>query len=238
VLSQRFKVPEFNKHYEGEYSDRMVIWRRIAARDKASNLQTLLRNRQITNVLEVGCGTGAVLAAVRDAGIGSSHIGVDIADPSLHRDERANNLDLKQYDGETLPYPDQSFELVFASHVVEHVPHPRRFLEELARVSRRFVYVEVPCELHARTSFGALQTSLDIGHINHFSPEAFLLLLQTSGLNVEAMEIFDHSFGVHSFQKGKVKGTVAMALRRSLRELNRTIASRVFTYHCGALATV
>ncbi|UFW75199.1 class I SAM-dependent methyltransferase [Bradyrhizobium sp. WU425] len=238
AFSSRFKVSAYNEHYEGEYPEREIVWRKICARDKSSNLKTLLGDRPVENVLEVGCGTGAVLAAVKELGVGSSHIGVDYADPSKHLDPQARDLDLKQYDGKRLPFPDRSFDLVFASHVVEHVPEPRGFIEEMARVSRKFVYTEVPCELHLRTSFPAMQRSLNIGHINAYSPESFLLLLQTSGLDVEKLDIFDHSSEVHAFQKGKAKAAISQTLRRSLLSIDRALASRVFTYHCGALATV
>ncbi|QPF87124.1 class I SAM-dependent methyltransferase [Bradyrhizobium genosp. L] len=237
MLSERFVVPAFNVHYEGEYSERELVWRQICARDKAANLRALLGDRKVDAVLEVGCGTGAVLAAVRDAGVGLSHVGVDYADPSEHTDPQAKDLKLGPYDGKKLPYDDGRFDLVFASHVVEHVPDPRGFLGELARVSRRFVYVEVPCELHSRTSLSAMQRTLNIGHINAFTPDSFLLLLQTSGLQVEKIDIFDHSLEVHSFQKGRLKGSVAMSLRQALRKFDRRLASRVFTYHCGALST-
>jgi len=64
--------------------------------------------------------------------------------------------------------------------VIEHVPNPRRLLREIARVARRFIYVEVPCELHLRTTRRALQRTLDIGHINAYTPESLQLLVETS----------------------------------------------------------
>jgi SAM-dependent methyltransferase len=50
---------------------------------------------------------------------------------------------------ERLPFKDKSFDFVIASHVLEHSPHPERFLSELARVARAG-YIEVPDALMER----------------------------------------------------------------------------------------
>lgn len=166
------------------------------------------------------------------------HVGIDMADPNLHRDPTAHALDLRVYDGAVLPFDDHSFDLVYASHVVEHVPDPRRFLTELQRVARRWIYVEVPCEVHLRISHAAVQLALDTGHINAYSPEHFMVLLQTSGLDITRFELFDHSFAVHAFGTSPVRARARMAVRRLLLRLTPLLASRVFCYHCGALARV
>jgi len=50
---------------------------------------------------------------------------------------------------EALPFAAHSFDYVIASHVAEHIPDPRRFCSELARVGRRG-YVETPSKLAER----------------------------------------------------------------------------------------
>lgn len=119
-----FHAPPLNQHYEGRYDDRELLWRRQGAIDKASNIQQLLAGEPVETVLEVGCGTGAVLAEVARRGIGYSHVGVDVADPADHADRQALGMDMRCYDGKTLPFADASFDLVRASHVIEHVPEP------------------------------------------------------------------------------------------------------------------
>lgn len=46
-------------------------------------------------------------------------------------------------DAVTLPLPNKGCDVLFASHVLEHLPEPARFLEEARRVSRR-TYLEFP----------------------------------------------------------------------------------------------
>lgn len=233
----QFHAPPLNAHYDGRYDERALAWRRLGAADKARNLATLLAAERPASVLEVGCGTGALLAALAARGIGERHAGVDLADPAEHTDPAATAFELHRYDGRVLPYADASWDLVVASHVLEHVPEPRALLAEMARVARRWIYAEVPCELHLRTSHRALQQSLDIGHINAYTPESFQLLLETSGLQVQRMAVFDHSLELLRFQQGPLKAHAKHALRGALLALGPRLASRVFTYHCGALAS-
>lgn len=236
-MIELFTIRPHNAHYDGAYSERMKAWRRLAARDKARNLQLLIGSAAIENVLEVGCGTGAVLTEVARRGIGRRHFGIDMADPDEHADTEGTAVELRRYDGTRIPFPDRSFDLVYASHVLEHVPDPRGFLAELARVAAGLIYLEVPCELNLRASRSALQPSVDTGHINLYTPESFLLLLQTAGLQVQDLRLFDHSLEILQFDGSPLKGLVQKAARSAVFGLSPVWASRLFTVHCGAACT-
>lgn len=233
-----YRLPNLEQLYNVPLDARTLEWRSLGAADKSqhiANLTSSVRD-QITSVLEVGCGTGAVLAAVRGAGVGTRHVGVDLGDRSGQvRDTQGGALHFDEYDGDHLPYEDESFDLVYATHVLEHVRDERAFLSELRRVARRFVFVEVPCELNLRTSYERLQETLDIGHINAYTPESFILTLETSGLRVRDQQLYDHSFSIHRFRSSLVSATAKTGLRRLLLRLSPNIAAKVFTYHAAAL---
>jgi ubiquinone/menaquinone biosynthesis C-methylase UbiE len=80
-------------------------------------------------VLDLGAGAGWQSAALNRHGFAVTAFDVD---PRPAWGEHA--WDVALYDGHHLPVPDGSFDVVFSSNVLEHVPHVGDLLRELARV--------------------------------------------------------------------------------------------------------
>jgi ubiquinone/menaquinone biosynthesis C-methylase UbiE len=88
-------------------------------------------------VLDVGCGAGVDL--VRFARAGAAVTGVDIAPAAIdlaRRNFEIQRLDaeLVVADGESLPFPDAQYDLVFAHGVVQYTTSPRALVHECRRV--------------------------------------------------------------------------------------------------------
>jgi ubiquinone/menaquinone biosynthesis C-methylase UbiE len=84
--------------------------------------------------LDLGCGAGTFTALMADAGVRA--LGADVAEAALARARRRHPelyFTLVPFDG-PLPLPDNSFELVWASEVIEHVADTGRWLSEIRRV--------------------------------------------------------------------------------------------------------
>jgi ubiquinone/menaquinone biosynthesis C-methylase UbiE len=108
----QFNISPLNTHYDGVYSEQMKKWRRLGAKDKANNICSLIGDHRFESVLEVGCGTGSVLAQLSDRKIAHYFCGIDLADPNIHCDEGAVGIQLMQYDGNKIPFEDGAFDLV------------------------------------------------------------------------------------------------------------------------------
>lgn len=88
-------------------------------------------------VLEVGCGAAVDLA--RFAKGGAICTGVDIVASAIALAEanfRQQGLtaDLRVANGEALPFPDNTFDLVYAHGVVQYTADPQRLVDEVRRV--------------------------------------------------------------------------------------------------------
>jgi SAM-dependent methyltransferase len=97
------------------------------------------------SILEVGCGYGKQLEAIREAVGGRvSLVGIDFSptqlDLAARRVGRDRNLLLVLGDGLRLPFPDNAFELVFTSAVILHNEPvvAERMRQEIVRVARRW----------------------------------------------------------------------------------------------------
>jgi ubiquinone/menaquinone biosynthesis C-methylase UbiE len=88
-------------------------------------------------VLEVGCGAGTDL--VRFARGGAHVTGVDISPSALalarqNFQQQGLNADLREADGEQLPFDANSFDLVYAHGVVQYTAHAQALVDECRRV--------------------------------------------------------------------------------------------------------
>jgi SAM-dependent methyltransferase len=86
-------------------------------------------------VLEVGCGTGALLGELPSRTSAHLH-GLDIDLPSLeYARENLPRVNLTGGDAHTLPYSSQSFDLVFCHFLLLWVARPEKVVREMVRIT-------------------------------------------------------------------------------------------------------
>ena len=83
------------------------------------------------SVLDVGCSIGATVSAAARRGW-DAH-GVDVSQSAVDSC-RSRSLNCVHYDGDKLPYPDQTFDMLTSWHVIEHVANVSEVLEDWYRV--------------------------------------------------------------------------------------------------------
>jgi SAM-dependent methyltransferase len=91
-------------------------------------------------VLDFGCGDGAAVALLLEAGFDA--FGVDVRWPgadygNLEASELGKSGRLRYYEnGERLPFDDDTFDVIFSDQVLEHVPDLEAAIDELERIAR------------------------------------------------------------------------------------------------------
>lgn len=93
--------------------------------------QAILENlRSDMQVLDMGAGAG-IVSQMNFRGLTKKVCGVD---PDTRVEQNCFLDEGKQGIGEAIPYPDKSFDLVFADNVLEHLESPQKVFHEVARV--------------------------------------------------------------------------------------------------------
>lgn len=87
-------------------------------------------------VLDLGCGTGALMAQVLSEDSRRQVTGLDLSEQMLARAKKrlGDRAVLVQGDSEHLPFPDRSFDVVYCCDSFHHYPNPQAVVEEAARV--------------------------------------------------------------------------------------------------------
>jgi ubiquinone/menaquinone biosynthesis C-methylase UbiE len=140
-------------------------------------LDRMLDDLAPKRVVEVGAGEGRVTERLAECFPTAEIVGLDLPDSDLV--DEWDDLDVPMFFGDVtrLPFADRSVDLVVGLEVLEHVPHPQRALDEIARVCDVAV-LSVPREPIWRLGNMARGRYLrelgnTPGHINHWSARSF-----------------------------------------------------------------
>jgi SAM-dependent methyltransferase len=93
--------------------------------------------------LDAGCGTGRAIEMVARRVDKSRLYGIDVSELFI-RDKR-DTYQLQPFDGQHIPFDDETFDVVGSFTVIEHVEEPERFLTEEIRVLKPGGYLITAC---------------------------------------------------------------------------------------------
>jgi ubiquinone/menaquinone biosynthesis C-methylase UbiE len=117
----------------------ITLDRKLIKRTSKDYIQSILSKKPDWKILDIGCGYGANKFA---------NTICDVQDLSkFYKDRNFIKLENKQ-----LPFKDNEFDFVIASHVLEHVEDFKFFINELERVSKKG-YIELPTKLEDNLVF-------------------------------------------------------------------------------------
>ena len=88
------------------------------------------------SALDLGCGTGEMLKLILQEDVGKELYGIDLSEKMLHvaKSKLPEQVKLLLGDSEALPFPDNTFDVVYCNDSFHHYPSPQRVLTEVFRV--------------------------------------------------------------------------------------------------------
>jgi SAM-dependent methyltransferase len=158
----------------------------------------VLENIELTDgkpsALDVGCGPGLVMELLSSM---FDVQGIDI-DPEMARMVRERGYDAVRGDAASLPFEDDSFDIVYCSFTLLWVSEPQTMITEMARVSRHYVVLLAEPDYGGRICHPEELSVLDrclVGSLVDEGADPFVGrklggMMEVAGLDVE--------MGVHS----------------------------------------
>ncbi len=182
VRNLSLELDEYARMHELE--DR--YWWFVARRDLITSLLTDLNPPKNATILDVGCGTGAMLDDLTPFG---TVIGADFSTEALRYCGERGAVSGKTYrlsraDVRRLPFQTDSVDIVTAMDIIEHIDDDKAALREIARVLKPggVLLATVP-------AFESLWSDHDVAlhHHRRYTSHGFRDVAQRAGLAVEKL---------------------------------------------------
>jgi len=203
-------IIKISQTYHISYPFAKFLWRRTEHSVRTFELMEIAEGMSI---LEVGCGTGSFSAGLILANQGKTFrmVALDYSSEGIRSSqERFKELALNQCslivsDILTLPFHNDTFDIVIAPSVIEHVPSQQEALLEMARVCRGKVIISTDNSFGKLGTLG-LNTFMALGgkilrklkilpaskvHFISNTPQGFRRKTEKADLNIEVFE-FTH----------------------------------------------
>lgn len=134
---------QHNLVYDSQYYAALVEGPAVRSAETIS--YWILKDLMPQNVVDVGCGTGALLEALRKKGC--EVFGLEHSEAALNYYCRIRGLDVLNFDLETSVFEDnRTFDVAISMEVAEHLPEKSadRFIDLLTRLSGTIVFTAAP----------------------------------------------------------------------------------------------
>jgi 2-polyprenyl-3-methyl-5-hydroxy-6-metoxy-1,4-benzoquinol methylase len=175
---------------EGRISDAHYAVTSEFERSSKTYTRRLVPDQPVLRILDVGCGTG--LNASHLAAKGHVVVGIDLSSVAVEKfRQKGFEAMVCDIESEAVPVPDGSFDLVYASEVIEHLADTAAFLQKLNLLLRpggTLVLSTPNSAFWAYRILGVLgQTATDYqhpGHVRFFSKRGLRKAIEAAGFEV------------------------------------------------------
>lgn len=169
--------PEGN--FYDKYNSRNIIVKKLME-GFFSSMQGILAGISYQTVLEAGCGEGHVSNFLYKNKKGVQFDAFDVSEKVIRQAQKDYpHIHFRTGSIYDIDCEDNTYDLVVASEVLEHLEEPQKALEELFRVSKKYVFISVPNEpiwriLNMLRGKYWRNLGNTPGHVNHWGKHTFM----------------------------------------------------------------
>ena len=192
---KQLSIREFTKAAKVYESGHAGIYE--MCKDDYPQMLAELEREPFADVLDVGCGTGAVIELLHEKYPDARYVGLDLT-PDMIAVAQAKSLNGCEFvvgDAEDLPFPANSFDAVLSSNSFHHYPNPEKFFAGVARVLRpgdRLILRDYTANDFAVWLMNTFELPLarlaGHGDVRILKQSQFRAMAEEAGLSVLAME--------------------------------------------------
>ena len=132
------------KYYDGRYesnymmNDDFTTWSHQGIElYRVKDVLSHIPYQDITSVLDYGCGQGGWIEVLKNSFTAAKITGIDISEKAIEKARaRYENCKFFSFNGKKAPIDDNSFDLVFTYHVIEHVYDIESVVHDISRIVR------------------------------------------------------------------------------------------------------
>ena len=190
-------------------------------RSSKQHIDNLLNQNPDWKILDIGCGYTAHKNAT---------VICDIQDLSNFY----NDKNFVKLDGNILPFKDNEFDFVIASHVIEHVKDVKTFINELSRISSKG-YIELPTILEDNLVFENKKDHIwhmefdDIDNkLNIFEKIQYLEPVITVSTSKKFSKIFRQSLVLELYWEDNIEFNLIQKNKNDFQKISRLTLFRKF----------
>jgi len=177
---------KFKKFYEEDAKlKKQILPEECVLEELRTKLAFSIIPKDIESVLDVGCGEGYLCSILSKkvklvSGIDISRIRIKKAK------KRFKKMVFKIANILSLPYDNDSFDLVLAVTTLEHVPNLKEAIKEMIRVSRKYIAFVVPYKMKPIkiVCFHCLKKFYLFGHIHYFDEKLIKKIAKGNELRI------------------------------------------------------
>lgn len=216
---------QYRSSYKGYFPPEYFKYKDLRAQAQRDfvALHTTILHQQKLRALDIGCAAGSLLVAFWETQPTAQLVGFE-PDPDMLGAARKRLPYDAQLCAELFTparVQPQTFDLIAASHLLEHVPDMRTFLQGLASIAnpRGILFLEVPYETAASVREISRANHRGLIHLLFFTPQTLTRVLEQTGWHVRHLGMF----GPHRAKFSVVPAKKSGGLRRMKYLGNRAL---------------